>query len=47
MCAQAGLTVRRLCRVREDALSLGDLPPGKWRYLKEEEIIMLKGGQGK
>ena len=29
MCAQCGLTVKRLRRVREGALELGDLPPGK------------------
>lgn len=42
MCAACGLTVRRLRRVREDGLELGDLPPGKWRYLTEQEIQALK-----
>lgn len=37
MCEQAGLTVLRLCRVREGSLTLGDLPVGKWRFLTGEE----------
>ena len=42
MCAQAGLRVRRLCRVREGTLRLGSLPSGKWRYLtREEEAALL------
>lgn len=42
MCAACGLTVRRLRRVREHTLELGDLPPGTWRYLTEQEIRELK-----
>lgn len=42
MCAQCGLTVKRLRRVREHTLELGDLPSGQWRYLTEEEIRSLK-----
>ncbi|WP_298030626.1 pseudouridine synthase [uncultured Dysosmobacter sp.] len=42
MCAACGLTVKRLRRVREHTLELGDLPPGKWRYLTEEEVWALK-----
>lgn len=45
MCAACGLTVERLRRVREHTLSLGDLPPGKWRYLTEEELAELRGGE--
>lgn len=41
MCEAAGLTVLRLCRVREGSLSLGDLPVGKWRYLTKEEYEQL------
>ena len=41
MCALAGLTVRRLRRVREGTLRLGDLPVGKWRPLTEEERHQL------
>ena len=41
MCALAGLTVRRLRRTREGPLVLGDLPPGAWRRLTEEEVAAL------
>ena len=43
MCAQVGLQVKRLRRVGEESLALGDLPAGKWRYLSKEEIAALKG----
>ena len=43
MCSQCGLSVKRLCRIAEHSLVLGDLPAGKWRYLTEEEIAELKG----
>lgn len=43
MCAQAGLTVRRLRRVREGSLLLGDLPPGRWRLLTPREVEALTG----
>ena len=42
MCAQCGLKVQRLQRVREQQLRLGDLPLGKWRYLTEREVADLK-----
>ncbi len=45
MCAQVGLTVKRLRRVAEESLTLGELPVGKWRYLTKEEIDTLKGAQ--
>lgn len=38
MCAQTGLVVRRLVRVREGPLLLGDLRAGEWRYLTETEL---------
>lgn len=41
MCAACGLEVERLRRVREHTLSLGDLPPGKWRRLTAEELEAL------
>ena len=43
MCAACGLTVKRLCRLREHSLELGDLPQGQWRYLTDAEIQALKG----
>ncbi|MDD3346292.1 pseudouridine synthase [Oscillibacter sp.] len=42
MCAACDLTVKRLRRVREHSLELGDLPCGKWRRLTQEEIAALK-----
>ena len=42
MCAQAGLTVLRLKRVREGHLSLDrTLKPGSWRELTGQEILLL------
>ena len=41
MCAVCGLTVKRLRRVREHTLELGDLSPGKWRYLTGAEMEAL------
>ena len=38
MCALAGLKVKRLQRVREGMVLLGELPLGKWRFLTEEEV---------
>ena len=43
MCAAVGLTVTRLCRVAEGGIALGDLPPGKWRYLTAAELQSIKG----
>ena len=45
MCARAGLVVKRLCRIREHHLELGDLPAGQWRYLTEEELRAWKGSE--
>lgn len=42
MCAICDLEVKRLQRVQEHALELGDLPLGKWRYLTEAEVSALK-----
>ncbi len=40
--AAAGLEVTRLKRVREGALTLGDLPRGRWRELTAAEVAGLK-----
>ena len=37
MCEAAGMQVTRLRRIREGKLALGNLEPGKWRYLTKEE----------
>lgn len=42
MCAAAGLTVKRLRRVREGNLRLGGLKPGQWRPLTAAELRALQ-----
>lgn len=46
MCAEAGLTVKRLSRVSIGKLKLDGLPVGKWRYLTDDEIEYLKKATG-
>lgn len=41
MCASADMKVRRLIRIKEGSLQLGDLPKGQWRYLTDEEVATL------
>ena len=41
MCDQAGLTVKRLCRISEGGLKLGSLKSGHWRTLTRAEIAGL------
>ena len=43
LCEREGLHVRKLTRVAEGSLLLGDLEEGKWRRLSEKEIRKLKG----
>ncbi len=40
--AAMGHPADRLIRVRMGPLTLGDLPPGRWRYLREAEIRALQ-----
>jgi len=42
MCAIAGMSVKRLVRIREGCLQLGKLPVGTWRYLTESECEQLR-----
>ncbi|MBQ8076535.1 MAG: rRNA pseudouridine synthase [Oscillospiraceae bacterium] len=42
LCERAGVKVMKLQRIQEGPLSLGDLQPGQWRYLTEEEIRTLR-----
>lgn len=42
ICQAAGLTVTRLKRIQQGPLSLGDLPPGKWRHLTEDELKQMQ-----
>ena len=43
MCASVGLSVLRLQRIAIGALTLGDLPVGKWRKLTDSELAYLRG----
>lgn len=47
MCEAQGLKILRLCRVAIGALELGNLAPGKWRYLTKSQVEYLKQGKGK
>lgn len=42
MCAIAGMQVKRLTRIAEGCLSLGNLKQGAWRYLTNEELNKMK-----
>ena len=42
MCDLAGLHVKRLTRISEGSLKLGNLKSGTWRYLTDAEVEALK-----
>ena len=42
MCAAAGMKVRRLIRISEGPLQLGNLAAGEWRYLTLDEVSSLR-----
>lgn len=42
MCQAAGMHCVRLRRITEGSMKLGDLAPGKWRYLTAQEVERLK-----
>ncbi len=46
LCAAAGLEVKRLIRMSEGGLSLGDLRTGCWRSLEEQEVRALRHAAG-
>jgi 23S rRNA pseudouridine2604 synthase len=39
MCELVGLQVLGLKRVRIGSVALGPLPPGQWRYLRDDETF--------
>ncbi len=43
LCEREGLIVRKLTRVSEGPLQLGNLDEGKWRHLSAKELRQLKG----
>ena len=46
MCAAVGLPVTRLHRPRYAGLELGDLAPGAWRELTDDEVELLRAATG-
>ncbi|MFT3895719.1 MAG: pseudouridine synthase [Anaerolineales bacterium] len=44
-CAQLGLPVVRILRIRIGALRLGNLKARQWRYLVKDEVDALKGNE--
>lgn len=42
MCEAQSLTILRLCRVAIGEVKLGNLAPGKWRYLTRTQVEYLK-----
>lgn len=42
MCAAAGMKVKRLVRIAEGNVSLGELKAGCWRYLTDDELAQLR-----
>ena len=42
MCEKVGLKVAKLTRIAIGSITLGDLQGGKWRYLTDNELKMLK-----
>ena len=47
MCEQVGLFIMTLRRISVENVKLGDLRPGKWRYLTKSEVASLKTSEGK
>ncbi len=47
MCEIAELKIKRLTRVSIGEISLGDLAPGKWRFLTKDEVAMLYASENK
>lgn len=43
MCEKFDLTILRLCRVAIGNVRLGELAPGKWKYLNKTQVSYLKG----
>ena len=42
MCARAGMQVKRLIRIQEGTLRLGNLPSGMWRFLTADELEAMQ-----
>ena len=46
MCEKFDLEILRLCRIAIGNVKLGELAPGKWRYLNKTQVSYLKGLKG-
>ena len=46
MCEAQSLQILRLCRVAIGEVKLGNLAPGKWRYLTRTQVDYLKNSKG-
>ena len=42
LCERSGLKVKRLCRISEGPIELGNLPSGKYRKLSDVEVKQLR-----
>lgn len=42
MCARAGMQVKRLIRIQEGTLRLGNIPSGMWRFLTADELEAMQ-----
>ncbi len=47
MCEAVGLDVLRLCRIAIGNITLGELAPGKWRYLSSSQVEYLRSSGAK
>ena len=47
MCESVGLDVLRLCRIAIGNITLGELAPGKWRYLSSSQVEYLRSSGAK
>lgn len=47
MCESVGLDVLRLCRIAIGNITLGELAPGKWRYLSSSQVEYLRSSGSK
>ena len=45
MCEIADLKIKRLCRIAIGDLKLGELEVGKWRFLSDDEVALLRGDE--
>ena len=47
MCEARGIEILRLCRISIGEIALGNLAPGKWKYLTHSQVAYLKNAMKK